>query len=118
MSDFDQRWRDLTARARAAGEPALPPAPLHLAGLRRAPAPTPLRRFGPWCAAAAACLAALALLPRALEPAPPGSELTAWLPVDGQPTVIPGVRLPRPPRLESPSHYLAAARAALTESRP
>ena len=117
MNDFDHRWRELTARARASGEPALPPAPLHLAGQRRALAPTQLRRFAPWCAAAAACLAALALLPYALGPAP-SSVLTAWLPADGQPTVIPGVRLPRPPRLESPSHYLAAVRAALTEPRP
>ncbi|MCC7014157.1 MAG: hypothetical protein IT454_16485 [Planctomycetes bacterium] len=112
---FDDRWRELAARARA--QPIERPLSATLAARARSRPregrPWIAPRWG-WPAAACAALSVALLAPIAFDDSA-DSRAGALL----EHTLLPAPpRLPTPPALESPGHYVALVRATWKELRP
>jgi len=99
MTDFDARWQQL---ARSARQDRIAPLPHDLAARARLRQPEPIPFIDPrwsWALSAVAALLTVALLPVVFDQPLPSMTTAA-------------VRLPSPPAIESPGHYLALVRTA------
>jgi hypothetical protein len=97
MTSFDDRWLQL---ARSARHDAIAPLPTDLAARARLRPAEPIPFISPrwnWVLSAAAALLTVILLPIVFDQPMPTMTTAA-------------VRLPSPPAIESPGHYLALAR--------